>query len=817
MKYIYSLLLAGLIGNYTVSAQEIIAIAPVGATPAVEETPENAPKGAVKGTITTVDGKPASFVTVVLKEVNRGTTTGENGAFSIRNLKPGTYTLYISSVGLKPQRQTITLAADQGLELNISLEETASQLAEVIVTDRKSQNDKPVTISKLPVAVLDLPQAIATVGENVIRDQQAQRLSDVVKNINGVYLATTRAGTQESFSARGYGFSSNNMFKNGFRVNTGVMPEMSSLEKVEVLKGSAAILFGNVAPGGVLNMVTKKPKFNGGGEVSMRVGSYDLYKPSFDVYGPVSSNIAYRLNGTYESANSFRDQVSSKRYYVNPSLLFKLGNRTELLVQGDYLKHDFTPDFGIGSVGNTKLSDLPRNTFLGAPWQYAKTQQGTANATIRREFSDSWSISGMAAYQKYNRDYYSLERIQALANGDWGRPLGRLNNDENYYMAQVDLTGKFKTGSVQHTLLFGADADKYKSTAFTYDVTGKIYDSINIFNPGKFVPRTDIPAAAKTKRTITPTTRVGVYIQDLVSISEKLKLLAGIRWSYLESGKPEILDIKTNVTTYTTGKTDKVFSPRLGLVYKPIPTTAVFASYSNSFTQNSGLDIDSNAVKPSLIDQYEIGVKNDLFKGMLSFNVTGYLIKNNNLAQTAPFRKDGQPNNDTNIKALIGETTSKGVEIDIAGHPLPGLDIVAGYSFNEIYVSKSPGTKGSYYKGDRLVNNPNHTANASVFYTFVATKLKGLKLGATAFYTGDRGAGWNNTVGQPAAVPNRTIPVKGYTQLDLSAGYAFKKLSLMAKVSNVTNEYNYYVHENYSVNPIPPTQFTATVAYRFNY
>ena len=191
-----------------------------------------------------------------------------------------------------------------------------------------------------------------------MEDQQVQRLSDVMKNVNGVYLSTARGSTQETFSARGYGLGSNNLFKNGSRVNTGVMPEMSSLERVEVLKGSAAILYGNVAPGGIVNMITKQPRFNWGGEVSMRAGSYDLYKPTVDIYGPISKNVAFRVNGTYEKANSFRDVVHSERYYFNPSFLFKLGKNTELTVQGDYLSHDFTPDFGIGSLDNTKMPDV---------------------------------------------------------------------------------------------------------------------------------------------------------------------------------------------------------------------------------------------------------------------------------------------------------------------------------------------------------------------------------------------------------------------------------------------------------------------------
>ncbi|WP_232826906.1 TonB-dependent receptor [Chitinophaga deserti] len=821
MKHIYSMMFAGLLLSQASVAQQITYLSASGSSTAVkavtsEEDPENLPKGFVKGIVATADGKPAGFVTIVVRGQNKGTTTEEDGTFSLRNLKPGTYTLYISSVGLKPVEKQITISAEEGLEISITLEETAKQLSEVVVTDKRTQNDKPVTISKLPIPVMDLPQAVAVIGQATIREQQAQRLSDVVKNVNGVYLASTRAGTQETFSARGYGFGSSNMFKNGSRVNSGTFPEMSSLERVEILKGSAAILYGQVAPGAVMNLVTKQPRFEGGGEISMRVGSYDLYKPAIDIYGPISGKVAYRLNGTYESANSYRDQVHSKRYYVNPSLLFKVSPRTEIVVQGDYLKHDFTPDFGVGTNNGKSIVDVPRNTFFGAPWQYANAQQYTGGVTVKHQLNDNWTLNGNVSYQKYKRDYFSVERLQ-FTNGKLGRPLGRQFNEEDYYSATFDVTGHLKTGSIKHTILAGIDGDRYKtgSTAFTIDATkGITYDTLSLNEPGKYPLRTDMPNAVANALTVSPVNRFGGYIQDLISISEKLKVLAGVRWSYVETSAPERTDYKTGAITKTAAaRYDNAFSPRFGVVYKPIPTTAFFVSYSNSFTPNTGIDIYSAPIKPSVIDQYEAGVKNDFFGGKLSANVTVYKIKNSNLAQTAPFDKDGKDNTNTNIKTLVGGTTSNGLEIDIAGHPVAGLDVVAGYSYNDIFVSKAIGGPGNLFKGDRLVNTPHHTANASVFYTFQNTALKGLKLGVMAFYTGDRPVGWNNTTTQP----DRMFNVDGYTTLDLNAGYSWKNFSLMAKVSNITNEYNFLVHENYSINPIPPTQFTATLAYRFKY
>ncbi len=418
VKSIYLVFATLLMGIMTTTAQNTHISPTTEVLPSDHETPP----GTIKGKIVTTDGKPGAYVNVVLKETNKATVADEDGVFIIRNIKPGSYTLQVSHTGLQTQEKAVELAAGDTKTFEFTLRETSIQLEEVVVEGRKSLNTKPVTVGKVPIAPMDLPQSIAVVGQGVIRDQQAQRLSDVIKNVNGVYVATTRGSTQESFSGRGYGFGSNNLFKNGARVNSGAMPEMSSLERVEVLKGSAAILYGNVAPGGILNMVTKQPKFNFGGEVSMRTGSYDLYKPAVDVYGPISSTVAYRINGTYESARSFRDVVSSKRYYVNPSLLFKLGKRTELLVQGDYLDHEFTPDFGIGSLDNTKIPDVARSAFFGTPWQYAKTKQATASVSLKHQLNSAWQLNALGSFQNYNRDYYSTERIQAAANGDWTRP-----------------------------------------------------------------------------------------------------------------------------------------------------------------------------------------------------------------------------------------------------------------------------------------------------------------------------------------------------------------------------------------------------------
>lgn len=771
--------------------------------------------GNIKGRVLTVEGNPAAFVNVTLPALNKGTITAENGAFLIKNVPTGEVLLVISHTGMETVTEKFQVEPGKTQEVKFTLATHSGDLEKVVV-DGKKLHQQPVSIGKAGIEPMDLPQSIAVIGQTVIRDQQANRLSDVIKNVNGVYLATTRASTQENFSARGYALGANNLFKNGTRVNSGAMPEMGSLERVEVLKGSAAILYGNVAPGGIINMVTKQPKFKTGGEVSMRSGSYGLLKPAFDVYGPLSRSIAFRVNGSFETADSYRDNVYSDRYYINPSLLFKLGARTEILVEGDYLQHKFTPDFGIGSIADRQIAPLARNTFLGVPWQQATTRQATTNISLKHRLNDAWTFTTTAAYQKYFRNYYSTERIQIKENGDWRRPLGRTKTNENYLVGDINLSGKFNTGRFAHQVLAGIDAEKYLTENYGFNQPA-FYDTINIYDQGKYNTRTDIPQADEIRIVTTPVYRTGAYIQDLISISAKFKLLAGIRWSYQEGKAADSLNLLTGAHSAGKSKIDKAFSPRLGLVYRPVDELSLFASYANSFSVNSGVDVSGNVLAPSIIDQFELGVKSDLIEGKLSANITAYRIINNNLAQTARFKADGTENNDPAIKALAGQTTSDGIELDITSQPVAGLVIMAGYSHNYMRYTNIDFIKGNFVEGERLVNTPSHTGNASAFYTFTGTSLKGLRLGASVFYIGKRFGGWNNTVvdGVTGEKTDRLIAVDGFTTIDLTAGYCFDKVSVLAKVSNLANTFNYYVHENYSINPIAPRQVSATVSYRF--
>ncbi len=804
---------------FTTSAQEFALVT------------DNIAGGSIKGIVRSTDGNPVGFVNVHIKGTNKGAVSSEDGKFQIKNVKEGSYTLVATFIGLEAQEIQVSITDNETIAAEFTLPRSSQQLTEVMVTATRSKNKTPVTVGKIAIAPLDLPQSVTIVNSQVIADQQASKLSEVIRNVNGVSLGTTRGTTSETFFARGYNLGANNIMRNGARVNSAAIPEASTLEKVEVLKGSAALLYGNVSGGAVINMVTKQPKFEYGGEVSLRAGSYNLWKPIVDVYGPISKNLAFRVIGTYESAESYRKGVESKRFYVNPSLLYKLGAKTEILVQGDYLNHDLTPDFGIGTLASKVPTSISRSSFFNAPWAYNKIAQRTASININHQLSNTWKLSVMGSNQVFDRNYFSTERIQADADGDWGRKLTRSKIAEDYYTGQVNLTGSFNTGAFEHKLLVGTDAERYLNTTNAFNPTslgqGGVYDSINILNPNKFVARTDEPLFINTTRSEAPTYRFGSYVQDLIKVSDKFKVLAGLRWSYQKTVAAKTYDVATDAQTpnpTAADRYDRAFSPRVGIVYQPVSNTAFFASYSNNFTPNTGRDIFNENLAPSIIDQYEVGIKNDFFNDKLSANFTLYRIINNNLAQQAQFMADGVTiNPDPNIKELTGQTTSDGAEIDLSGNITQGLNFLAGYSYNFMRYTKTSGENGSYLQGERLVSNPAHTANATLFYTLQNTALKGLKVGLSGFYTGERNAGWNTqhvVTKNPDETVTRTlnyrlVPVTGFTTLDLSLGYNIKQFSILGKISNITNELNYYVHENYSVNPIPPRQFVTTVSFRF--
>lgn len=692
--------------------------------------------------------------------------------------------------------------------------------------------------TKSNLTVMETPQPIVIVTHEIIEQQQAKQLSDVLQNVNGMYVTSSRGNSQDSFGGRGFILGNDNIFKNGGRINSGVFPEVSGLERVEVLKGANAMLYGNTAAGGVINMITKKPKFNFGGAVAMNAGSWNSYKPTVDIYGPLSENIAYRVNGAYEYAESFRDVVKSEKYYFNPSFLFNLGSKSQLIVEGDYLKNDFTPDFGIGAIENKDKSyslntGIDKRVFLGTNWQYQNVQQASTTVTFNHQLSNKWTLNAIASYQNYTKDYFSTERTSWTYAAptpnrlSWTTPFNKTYNEQNYGSAQVNVNGEFNTGTINHKVLVGTDADYAQSDAYTYTLLNAPKNVLFLDDPSSWDNGSlAMPESTLNANTRTRTRRVGVYAQDLVSLTKEFKVLAGVRWSYIEN----MPSLKTTFPTGTVAQSknivtnsetsDQAVSPKLGLIYAPNENLSVFATYTNSFAANTGIDAFTfESLRPSLIDQYEVGAKKNLWGNAVAVNLSVYQISYRDYYQAFIDPATNAASTDPrNLKEFVGKMRSRGVELDITGNPMPNLSIIGGISYNNSVYLDTP-EKVGYVENQRLVRTPATTANASVFYTFTQG-VKGLKIGASAYYIGNRLAGWNDTkTGSSSSLAarngvSRSFEIKDYTTVSLSLGYDWKKFSLQGRVGNLFDVENYNVHENYSVNPITPRNYYFTLTYR---
>lgn len=786
-------------------------------------------RGTLKGIISNAGGVLQEGIPVGLEGTKLGNITDENGVFYIKNIPEGTYKLVVSGIGFKTKSFTVKVADGQNEPVNLVIDASAETLSEVVVSGVGSKNSQTSYAGlKIPVPIRDIPYSLQVVDRELIQQQQANRLGEIARNSPGVYLWTTIGAIDEYLGARGFTISDNGIFRNGIRNNYSSMPDAAGIERVEFLKGSSAILFGQINPGATVNIITKKPKFENGGEISLRMGNYGFVKPSADVYGALAKNLAYRLNVSYENGNSFRDKVKGKRFYVNPSLQWNIGKKTTLLIEGDYTKDERTTDYGLvafskittnadGSKTNTyTIADLPRSRFLGASFNNNITKQANVSYTLTHKLNSLFTLRNIVGYSQTKKDGFSTgyHNTPLLANGDLVRSVQQLDQLDKYLIGQLDLLASVKTGILKHQALIGFDADNRRQDNPNW-TTLSSYDTLNVFSlnteNGRRV-RDDRPTLPQTTVSRPVINRFGAYAQDLISVGEKLKILLGVRYSYIDNEsrtfyrKGLVQSGKTvaNDSTVRSSKYPDAWTPSLGLVFNPIKNVSLYASYTNSFSPNTALDKDGNVLDPSRINQYEAGVKTDWFENRLSFNATYYSIINDDVVQADPSL--------AGRSMLSGRQDNKGVELTLSAKPVAGLVVSAGYSYIDARYTKN----ANYIEGSRPNNTPKNTGNIWVGYRLNSGSLKGAFLGAGIFFTGERnGDDYRKTTVSGVTTTLAPFILEAYHEIDVSFGYQWKRYGLMGKVSNLTNTLNYNVYRNVSINPTAPRQFAVTASVKF--
>lgn len=321
----------------------------------------------IEGTITDEHNQTVPFANVLIDGTTVGASADENGYFKFTNIASGDYAMKVSYVGFKTSIQKFHLNPYETVSLEFHLR-SDSELDQVeVFGSRYKHPDKIEALTRLPLAPYEQIQSISIISEKLIAQQGNLTIADATKNVPGVYAFATYGNKRESMSSRGFRVIP--ILKNGVRVHsdfrgTGILTDMQSVDNIQVLKGTAAITQGVAtdlgSPGGVINIVTKTPKYYYGGNASMRIGSYGQARTTFDVFGPLTAteNIAFRINGALERADSFRSGVSSDRFYFNPSFEWKVDDKSKLTLEMDHFDDSRTPD-----LGTVNLSEYDTNAI----------------------------------------------------------------------------------------------------------------------------------------------------------------------------------------------------------------------------------------------------------------------------------------------------------------------------------------------------------------------------------------------------------------------------------------------------------------------
>lgn len=621
------------------------------------------------------------------------------------------------------------------------------------------------TATRTDTPLRDIPASIQVVPRQVLQDRQARSITDALENVSGVTSIATTAGSRDYFTIRGFEVYSNSL------VNGLPDPQISSdgsfvnVERLEVLKGPASVLYGDTGfsgIGGTVNFVTKQPLRDPFYEISTTISSFNDYQGTIDLSGPLndSKTALYRFNFGYRSSESFIDFNQARKLSIAPNLSFNLGKDTDLVVEGDVNileRNGQTPQDlpAVGTVLANPNGKIRRSFNLTGPVTDRLTINGRVGYSLEHRFSENWKLRNAFRYVFYDADDrggapdFSPTSLQA-DNRTLNRSARIGSQFSDFYYLDTNLLGKFSTGSINHQLLIGFSLSR-NTTDLNFEF-GIPAAPVDIFNP---VYDNTVVSTGRNFVSLTTRDTLGIYLQDQITLAENLKLLLGGRVDFLGERRTDRL------TNEETSQSDTAFSPRVGVVYQPIQPISLYASFAQSFAPTIGISASGEAFKPERGTQYEIGVKADL-TSKLSTTLAFYDLTRTNVTTTDP--------NDPNFSVQTGEQRSRGIELDISGEILPEWNIIAGYAYNDAKVTKD----NTIPVGNRLFSAPEHSFNLWTTYRIQKGDLQGLGIGLGFYYVGDRAADLANTFEVPSYF--RTDAAIFYEREQFRAALNFRNL-----------------------------------------
>ncbi|MBE9118006.1 TonB-dependent siderophore receptor [Lusitaniella coriacea LEGE 07157] len=610
-----------------------------------------------------------------------------------------------------------------GLVLGISSEEI-----EIVVTQQQSGErylvPNATAGTRTDTPIIDTPQSIQVVPQRVLEDQQIIRVDEALRNVSGISGRFGTFGTGENIAIRGFtsnGFDSGPIVRNGFRVtNLLGTQETANIERIEVLKGPSSVLYGQIEPGGIINLVTKQPLSEPFYELKLQAGSSGLIRPSVDLTGPLTedASLRYRLNVAYQREDGFRNfETETRRFFIAPVLSWDISDRTTLTLLLEYVDEKDPHDPGIPAL-DEGVFDVPRDRITTHPDSFVTNRSLTLGYDLKHQLDEGWTLNH--GFRYVSQDYAILSLLPLSVDETAGTVFRAPASREYYssdYSVQTNIVGEFATGTIAHTLLFGVDLNFNRFDDRFTKIDFPVGSSLNLSNPvfGAF-PGSSFENATAFPDFDTEADRVGVFLQDQINFSDNFIVLASLRYDSVDFRN--LFD--------ETSRSDSAWSPRLGVVYKPTENLSLYASYSQSFNPNFGTDVNGNSFEPQKSTGYEIGIKAELLDGSLQATLAYFDITKENVTTADP--------NNQFFSVATGEQRSQGVELDIAGEILPGWNIIANYAYTDARITKD----NTIPEGNRLFNAPYHGAGLWTTYEIQSGDLQGLGFGVGVNYVGDR-------------------------------------------------------------------------------
>ncbi len=672
-------------------------------------------------------------------------------------------------------------AEDNTLELDtISVTTDAYESATGPVKGYRATRSASAT--KTDTALRDIPQSISVIPATVLKDLGSTNVERALEFAGGVSKQNNFGGlTLYEYSVRG--FTTSEFYQDGFSANRGYpsTPDAANIERIEVLKGPAASLYGRGDPGGTVNIVTKKPQPEAFTTLQTSAGSWDRYRTALDLNTPLDSegNVLSRVNLAVEDNLSFRDHVQSKRVFVAPSFSWQLSPDTSLLVESEFVRHSSTFDRGI-----VDAPGMSRSTFLGEPNDGdIDNHNNRLQATLEHHLNDAWKLR-LASHYKQGSLWGDASENRAL-NAD-GHTINRRYRERSMgwhdSITQLELRGLFDIGSWQHELLIGTEYEDYRKKERVTATGGSPY-AIDIYNPVYGQPK---PNGARTGTDFFEQTKShALNLQDQIIFTDRLRGMVGARFEHFEQS---IDDFTGNAPP--SRQTHDALTQRAGLLYQLTPEIGVFANASTSFKPNSGLDANNKSFKPEEGVGYEVGVKTELFDDRLSATLAAFHIEKENVLTLDPA---------TNTNRAMGKARSQGFDLQLTGQVTDAVRVIGAFAYIDAEVTK--GDK-AIPAGSRILGVAKRSGSLLGVYEFQDGMLRGSDLGAALTYVGDRSGEAGSSLELPA-----------YHTVDLLAHYkATDNVTVGLNLNNLFDE-KYYErsYSNYWINPGEPRNLTVSL------